>query len=192
LKSNLKLNIREFLKYKFYNSLFVGISVGSIFALYAPLEPRVYSLGGIALAFGMLLIAKFYYKIMNIEYFFKISLFVELILLAVIGYFLLASYSYTSAFVFYCGYQLAFTFGSYLVRAETLFLRKTQPITFVDVVKQKGYLAGMFIAWGFYESLELFFGITDKQIQVYEIHYFLFCMELFIIFYLLKSFKRTK
>ncbi|DAB30291.1 MAG TPA: hypothetical protein CFH84_04980 [Sulfurimonas sp. UBA12504] len=184
--------MREFLKYKFYNSLFVGISVGSIFALYAPLEPRVYSLGGIALAFGMLLIAKFYYKIMNIEYFFKISLFVELILLAVIGYFLLASYSYTSAFVFYCGYQLAFTFGSYLVRAETLFLRKTQPITFVDVVKQKGYLAGMFIAWGFYESLELFFGITDKQIQVYEIHYFLFCMELFIIFYLLKSFKRTK
>ncbi|MDD2789741.1 MAG: hypothetical protein PHU40_03630 [Sulfurimonas sp.] len=190
MKSKLKLNIREFLKYKFYNSLFLGISVGSIFVLYAPLEPSIYSLGGIALAFGMILIAKLYYKIMNIEYFFKISLLVELVLLAIIAYFLLFSYSYTSALILYAGYQLSFAFGSYLVRAETLFLRKTQPIAFVDVIKQKGYLVGMFLSWGFYKILEEFIGISDKQMQVYEIHHFLLFLELLIIFYLFKSFQR--
>ena len=89
----------------------------------------------------------------------------------------------------YAGYQLSFTFGSYLVRAETLFLKKRAPISFVDVIKQKGYLVGMFLSWGFYKSLE-YFGINDKQIQVYDIHYLLLFLELDIIFYLFKSFKR--
>lgn len=185
----LQLRIRAFLKYKFFNSLFLGISVGSIFVLYSPLEPSIYSLGGIALAFGMIAVAKLYYKILNIEYFFKISLFVELVLLAIIGYFLLFSYNYTSALIMYAGYQLSFTFGSYLVRAETLFLKKRAPISFVDVIKQKGYLVGMLLSWGFYKSLE-FIGINDKQEQVYTIHYLLFLLELLIIFSLLKSFQR--
>jgi len=184
-----KLNIREFIKYKCLNSLFLGLSVGSIFVLYTPLQPSIYSVGGIALALGMLIVAKFYYKILNINYFYKISLFVELVLLVVISYFLLFSYSYISAFIIYSGYQITFTFGSYLVRAETLFLKKSKPITLVDVAKQKGYLFGMLLSYIFYKSLEYIFNITDKKSQVYDIHFLLLLLQVIIIFYLLKSFK---
>ena len=189
---NLKLNIAEFLKYKLLNSLFLGISVGSIFILYTPLMPSVYSIGGIFLAIGMLIVAKFYYKILNINYFYKISLFIELVLLCIIFYFLLFSYSYTTALVIYIGYQITFTFGSYLVRAETLFLKKSKPIELVDVAKQKGYLLGMLISYLFYMLLENLFGIVDKQEQVYNVHFLLLAFELLIIYYLIKSFKRVK
>ena len=40
-----------FIRYKFFNSLFLGLSVGAIFTLYAPLEPSIYSLGGVFLPF---------------------------------------------------------------------------------------------------------------------------------------------
>jgi len=187
-----KLNIREFIKYKLLNSAFLGLGVGSIFILYAPLMPSVYSIGGIALAFAMLLLAKFYYKILNINYFFKISLFVELVLLAVVVYFLLFSYSYATALVFYAGYQVTFTFGSYLIRAETLFLKKAKALEFVDVAKQKGYLLGMFLAYLFYDFLEMFLDIRDKQEQVYDMHFLLLGFQILIIYYLLKSFKALK
>lgn len=111
-----KLNTREFIKYKLLNSLFLGFSVGTIFAIYTPLSPSIYSMGGILLAIGMLVIAKFYYKILNMEYFYKISLLVELVLLFAITYFLIFSYNYTTALIYYIGYQLTFTFGSYLIR----------------------------------------------------------------------------
>jgi len=183
------LNIREFLKYKLLNSLFLGLSVGSIFILYTPLMPSVYSIGGIFLALGMLIVAKFYYKILNMEYFYKISLFVELVLLFIIGYFLIFSYSYTTAFIIYIGYQVTFTFGSYLIRAETLFLKRSKSIELVDVAKQKGYLFGMLISYLFYLFIENILSITDKQTQVYDIHLLLLILQLFIIFYLIKSFK---
>lgn len=185
-----KLNIREFLKYKLLNSAFLGLSVGSIFILYAPLMPSVYSIGGIVLAFAMLLLAKLYYKILNINYFFKISLFVEFVLLFLVSYFLIFSYSYTTALIFYIGYQVTFTFGSYLIRAETLFLKKAKALELVDVAKQKGYLFGMFLAYIFYELIEYFFSIVDKQAQVYTIHFLLLVFQFLIIYYLLKSFRK--
>jgi hypothetical protein len=184
-----KLNIREFIKYKLLNSAFLGLSVGSIFILYTPLMPSVYSIGGIALALAMLILAKFYYKILNINYFFKISLFVELVLLAVVLYFLLFSYSYATALIFYIGYQVTFTFGSYLIRAETLFLKKAKALGFVDVAKQKGYLLGMLLSYIFYQFLERFLDVRDKQEQVYDIHFLLLMFQALIIFYLLKSFR---
>lgn len=188
----IKLNIREFLKYKLLNSAFLGLSVGSIFVLYTPLMPSVYSIGGILLALGMLLVAKFYYKILNMNYFYKISLFVELVLLFIITYFLIFSYSYMTALIVYIGYQLTFTFGSYLIRAETLFLKKTKPIELVDVAKQKGYLLGMLVSYLFYTLLEYIFSVNDKQTQVYVIHVLLFFFQLSIIFYLIKSFRKIK
>ncbi len=187
-----KLNIREFLKYKLLNSAFLGLSVGSIFILYTPLMPSVYSVGGILLAIGMLIVAKFYYKILNINYFYKISLFVELVLLFVLTYFLLFSYSYMTALIIYIGYQVTFTFGSYLIRAETLFLKKTKSIELVDVAKQKGYLLGMLVSYLFYTALEYFANISDKQIQVYDIHFLLLALQGLIIFYLIKSFRFTE
>jgi len=183
------INTREFLKYKLLNSMFLGLSVGSIFVLYTPLMPSIYSIGGVLLALSMLVVAKFYYKILNIHYFYKISLFIELILLSVLVYFLLFSYSYITALIIYIGYQITFVFGSYLVRAETLFLKKTKFLEYVDVAKQKGYLLGMVFSYFFYTFLEKFFEIHDKQVQVYNIHFLLVCVEVMIIYYLTHSFR---
>ncbi|HIE73574.1 MAG TPA: hypothetical protein EYQ06_04785 [Flavobacteriales bacterium] len=188
----LKINHRAFISYKFFNSLFTGISVGSIFIIYTPLSPSVYSLGGIVLAALMLVVAMFYAKILNNHYFFRISLFVELVLLAMVVYFLLFSYSYQTALMIYIGYQLSFVFGSYLVRAETLALKKDKILTFVDVAKQAGYLIGLAISFLFYKVLEYRFGIIDNQIQVYNLHYLLVVVEVLIICLLVKSFSKVK
>jgi len=190
--SNLKINTREFIKYKFLNSLFLGISVGSIFIIYSPLEPSIYSFGGILLALAMLFIAKLYSKILNIYYFYRISLFVEIITLILVSGFLIFSYSYTTALLVYIGYQVTFTFGSYLVRAETVLLKKAKILTFLDVAKQKGYLAGMAISFIFYKLLENLFDISNNQIQVYNMHFLLFIMELFTIYILIKAFNNKK
>ena len=120
----LRIDNRNFIKYKFLNSLFLGTSIGSIFTIYNPLEPSIYSIGGIFLAVAMILVATQYSRILNINYFYKISLFVELVILAVIIAFLIFSFSYQIAFTVYIGYQLTFIFGSYLVRGETLLLKK--------------------------------------------------------------------
>jgi len=188
----LKINHRAFISYKFFNSLFTGISVGSIFIIYTPLSPSVYSLGGIVLAALMLVVAMFYAKILNNHYFFRISLFVELVLLAMVVYFLLFSYSYQTALMIYIGYQLSFVFGSYLVRAETLALKKDKILTFVDVAKQAGYLIGLAISFSFYKVLEYRFGIMDNQLQVYNLHYLLVVVEVLIIYLLVKSFSKVK
>ncbi len=39
-----------FLAYKFFNSLFLGLSIGAVFTLYEPLSPAIFSAGGIGLA----------------------------------------------------------------------------------------------------------------------------------------------
>ncbi len=188
----LKINYRAFISYKFFNSLFTGISIGSIFIIYTPLSPSVYSLGGIVLAVLMLVVAMFYAKILNNHYFFRISLFVELVLLVMVVYFLLYSYSYQTALMIYIGYQLSFVFGSYLVRAETLALKKDRILTFVDVAKQAGYLIGLAISFLFYKVLEYRFGIIDNQLQVYNLHYILVLVEVLIIYLLVKSFSKVK
>jgi hypothetical protein len=184
----MQLNTKTFIKYKFLNSLFLGLSIGSIFTIYAPLKPSIYSIGGIILALSMLLIAKFYKKIMNINYFYKISLAVEIVLLVLICYFLIFSYSYTTALFVYIGYQITFVFGSYLVRAETLFLKRSAILGFVDIAKQKGYLSGMLLSFLFYKALE-YLNITQNKIQVYDIHFLLLVVETLIIYFLIKSFK---
>lgn len=186
--SNMKIITREFIKYKFFNSLFLGISVGSIFTIYTPLNPSIYSFGGIILALAMLFIAKLYSKILNTYYFFRISLFVELIAFILIAYFLIFSYSYTTALFVYLGYQITFTFGSYLLRAETVILKRAKILTFLDVTKQKGYLIGMLVSFLFYKLLEYSFGITNNQDLVYYIHYLLLIVEVLTIIYLVKSF----
>ena len=190
LSSSLKINNREFINYKFFNSLFLGLSIGSIFTIYASLDPSIYSIGGVVLAIFMIVIAKQYKKILNIEAFYKISLGVELVILFVIISFIVFSYSYTTALLVYAGYQVTFIFGSYLVRAETMILNNKQILTFIDVKKQQGYLIGMALSFGFYQVMEKFFMITDNQIKVYDLHFFLLALELVIVYFLIKSFKK--
>ena len=187
---DLKIIQRAFVLYKFFNSLFLGVSVGSIFTIYTPLEPSVYSIGGIVLALGMLIVAKQYHKILNTSYFYRISLLVELVILALVIGFLIFSYSYQTALWVYIGYQLTFIFGSYLVRAETLVLKKDDILTRVDTAKQFGYLTGMGLSYGFYKLIEFAWQINDNQEQVYALHFILFAVELVVIAFLLKAFKK--
>ncbi|MGC6470891.1 MAG: hypothetical protein ACON4E_06445 [Flavobacteriales bacterium] len=173
------------------NSLFLGVSIGCIFTIYEPLEPSVYSLGGVILAVAMLIVARFYHKILNTYYFFRISLLVELVVLLMLICFLVFSYSYQIALLTYIGYQLTFIFGSYLVRAETLVLNDDITLTKVDTAKQIGYLVGMLISYLFYESSEYFEILSDKQEQVYFIHFPLILIEILVIIFLTKAFSKS-
>ena len=165
--NNLQLNHRNYIIYKFFNSLFLGTSIGSVFIIYSPLEPAIYSIGGIVLALGLMGVALFYEKILNIGYFYIISLFVEVVILAVLISFLIFSYSYEIALCVYIGYQVTFIFGSYLGRVETLLLKKKRILKAVDISKQAGYMIGLLLSYVVF----LFIGIkasdlNDKKLQL--------------------------
>lgn len=165
--NNLQLNHRNYIIYKFFNSLFLGTSIGSVFIIYSPLEPAIYSIGGIVLALGLMGVALFYEKILNIGYFYIISLFVEIVILAVLIAFLIFSYSYEIALCVYIGYQVTFIFGSYLGRVETLLLKKKRILKAVDISKQAGYMIGLLLSYVVF----LFIGIkasdlNDKKLQL--------------------------
>ena len=188
----MKLNNKVFLAYKLLNSSFTGLSVGVIFAIYQPLDPSIYSIGGMVLAAGMLVIAKFYDKLLNIKSFFRISILVETLMLLTIITFLLLQYSLTSALLIYMGYQLTFIFGGYLVRAETLVAKDKELLGKIDVNKQIGYLVGLGASFLFYKVLEYGFEITDSKTQISILHYFLISLQILIILLLLKSFTKEK
>ena len=192
ISRKLRINNRNFIKYKFFNSLFLGTSIGSIFTIYTPLEPSVYSIGGIILAVGMLIVATLYSKILNINYFYKISLFVELVILSVIVAFLLFSFNYQIALLVYIGYQITFMFGSYLMRGETLILKKDRILTLVVMSNQFGYLVGLLLSYLFYKAIEYQFQIIDNQSQVFYIHYLLLFIESLVIIFLIRSFEKFK
>ncbi len=188
----MKIKPKIYIWYKFFNSSFTGLSIGSIFTIYSPLEPSIYSIGGILLAIGMMIVAKFYEKIMTVPKFFVISVFVELVILFLVIFFLLHPYTYMTALLIYAGYQLTFVFGSYLVRAETLILRKKHLLSLVDIYKQAGYLTGLVVSFIFYKSLEYGFGITTNEEKVYLLHFLLLWTELIIIYLLYRSFFSKK
>ena len=187
----LKIIPHWFIRYKFFNSLFLGVSIGAVFTLYGPLEPSIYSLGGVVLAMGMLLVARLYRYILNADWFFRISLFVEVILLFAMLYFMYASYSYQTALLLYLGYQATFLFGNYLIRAETLLLRTDALLTKLDTAKQLGYLLGMGIAYIVYKLFS-HYGISDSQDQVYDLHFLLIAIEVVVIILIIKSFRRER
>jgi hypothetical protein len=188
----MKILPRPYIRYKGVNSFFMGLTVGSIFTIYAVLDPSVFSLGGIVLALGMLAVARFYEKILNLRMFFYISLFVELVMLVLVVGYLALPYGFATALFVYAGYQLTFMFGSYLVRGETLFLARKQILSWLDMAKQAGYLAGMLASWLFYKVLSWGFGIEDHARQVYLLHWPLLLTELLIIWLLLRSFEKVE
>ncbi len=185
----LKIIPKWFARYKFFNSLFLGLSVGAIFTIYTPLEPSIYSLGGIILAIFTIVIARFYDDILNTRWFFRVSLLVELILLIAMVYFLLEPYTYQTALLVYLGYQATFVFGSYLVRAETLLLSDKTILTKLDTLKQLGYLVGLAGSYAFYKIMS-HVDIIDKETQVYNLHYILIAIEVAIIILIFKSFTK--
>ena len=190
----MKLNEKPFLTYKLLNSSFTGLSIGILMTIYEPIndyDVSSYSVGGMILALGMLLVAKFYDKLLNIRSFFKISILVEVIILLTLIIFLLLEQSLTSALLIYCGYQITFIFGNYLVRAETLVAKEKKLLSKIDVNKQIGYLLGLVGSFIFYKALQIGFGIEYAIAQIKILHYFLISLEIIIIFSLFKSFNKS-
>jgi len=187
----LKLKEKYFLWYKLLNSSFTGLSIGILFTIYQPLtDPSIYSLGGIVLATAMLVIAKFYDRLLNIRKFFQISLGVEIIMMFILLLFMILQYTFISALLVYMGYQLTFIFGGYLVRAETLVAKDKELIGKIDINKQLGYLFGLGLSFLFYKALEYGFNITDAKMQINILHYFLVALQAIIILILANSFKK--
>ncbi len=179
------INHNYYIAYKLFNALFAGLALGSVMSIYAPLKPSIYSLGGIALALGMIIVARMYEKILTIQWFYRFTLLVEVVLFGVILFFLSTEFSYQSALLMYIGYQITFIFSSYLIRAETLFLSETYMLIRIDTVKQIGTLIGMAVAYVFYKFLE---DKTNIE-QVCTMHYILLAIQVIVIFLVYRSFR---
>ena len=186
--SNLTIDNSNYLKYKFFNSLFLGISVGSYITIYSPLDIKTFSIGGIFLAVAMIVIAKYYNKIININFFKKISLTVEYCILISLLILLIFSYSYAISLAIYIIYQITFSFGSYLVRTETMLFNDKKIISKLDVIKQQGTLIGMGFSFVFYKLIENYLLIDDNETQVYYVHFVLVIVQLMTIVFLTNSF----
>ncbi|BDY13767.1 hypothetical protein [Hydrogenimonas cancrithermarum] len=183
---------RNYIGYKGVNSFFTGMTVGAVFTIYAALDPSIFSLGGIVLAVGMLVIAKFYETILNLRAFYRISLLVEWVMLGLVALYLFRPYAFSTALLVYAGYQVTFMFGAYLVRAETLFLNRKRILSWLDMAKQTGYLAGMLVSWLFYKMLVWGWHIEDHARQVYYLHWLLLVTEILILRLLVRSFEKVE
>ena len=170
--------------------MFTGLSLGTVFIIYSPLHPSVYSIGGVALAVATMVIATLYNKLIKIEYFYLISLCVEIVILIIVLAVLIFSLSPKIASIVYIGYQITFFFGSYLVRCETLLLRSKKVLTKVDIFKQLGYLMGLAISYVTYKWFEYYLLVMDNKDQVYLMHYCLLVNEIIVIVFLYFSFNK--
>jgi len=166
-----------FIRYKFLNSLFLGLSIGTVFVLYTPLSPAVFSAGGIGLALGTLAVATQYRRILTPAWFFRLSLLVEVVTLSGVVAVLFLPLELPLALFVYLGYQVTFALGNYLVRCETLLLVSVEQLRKLDVAKQAGYLLGMAAAWAIYEGLAAISGLTERTNQVFAIHRVLVVIE---------------
>jgi putative membrane protein len=189
-RRSMQLVEKNFLIYKLLNSSFTGLSIGILFKIYEPLDPEIYSIGGMVLAVAMIVIAKFYERLLNIQSFYRISLFVEAVMLLTVISFLVLGYSLTSALVIYCGYQLTFIFGGYLVRAETLVTHRKELLSKIDMLKQAGYLVGLGASFLFYKVLDMGLGITVPNDQIIVLHYVLILLQSIILLLVISSFKK--
>ena len=182
------LNFGWFLAYKFFNSLFLGLSIGAVFTLYEPLSPATFSAGGVGLALATMVIATQYHRIFDPWWFFRLSLGVEVIILfGVIGV-LIYPIEQPLALFIYLGYQVTFALGSYLVRCETLLVVEQRRLTQLDVTKQIAYLIGMGASWAAYLMMENHFAVVDKAAQVVAIHGPLLVVEAAVIACLVLAF----
>jgi len=185
------LNFGWFLAYKFFNSLFLGLSIGAVFTLYEPLSPATFSAGGVGLALATMVIATQYHRIFDPWWFFRLSLGVEVIILfGVIGV-LIYPIEQPLALFIYLGYQVTFALGSYLVRCETLLVVEQRRLTQLDVTKQIAYLIGMGASWAAYLLMENHFAVVDKAAQVVAIHGPLLAVEAAVIACLVLAFSRA-
>ena len=181
-----------FIRYKFLNSLFLGLSVGAVFVLYTPLSPTVFSAGGLGLAVGTLIVATQYRRILAPAWFFRLSLLVELITLSGVAAVLILPIELPLALFVYIGYQITFSLGNYLVRCETLLMVALDQLRRLDVAKQAGYLLGMAVAWALYTGLERLADLTSEAAQVVSLHWLLLGVEVSVLIALWQAFNKDQ
>lgn len=100
--------------------------------------------------------------------------------------------SLVSALLIYIGYQFTFTFGGYLVRAETLVASDKELLGKIDFNKQLGYLVGLGASFIFYYTLNNGFEIVDKISQITILHYLLILLQVSIVLFLNASFSKKE
>ena len=181
-----------FIRYKFLNSLFLGLSVGAVFVLYTPLSPAVFSAGGLGLALGTLIVATQYQRILVPAWFFRLSIAVELITLSGVTAVLVLPIALPLALFVYVGYQITFSLGNYLVRCETLLMGSVEQLRQLDIAKQAGYLLGMAAAWAIYTGLEHWLMVSEETAQVVSLHWALWGLEVMVLGALWGAFNRDQ
>ena len=181
-----------FIRYKFLNSLFLGLSVGAVFVLYTPLSPAVFSAGGLGLALGTLIVATQYRRILVPAWFFRLSIAVELITLSGVTAVLVLPIALPLALFVYIGYQITFSLGNYLVRCETLLMGSVEQLRQLDIAKQAGYLLGMAAAWAIYTGLEHWLMVSEETAQVVSLHWALWGLEVMVLGALWGAFNRDQ
>ena len=181
-----------FIRYKFLNSLFLGLSVGAVFVLYTPLSPAVFSAGGLGLALGTLIVATQYRRILVPAWFFRLSIAVELITLSGVTAVLVLPIALPLALFVYIGYQITFSLGNYLVRCETLLMGSVEQLRQLDIAKQAGYLLGMAAAWAIYTGLEHWLMVSEETAQVVSLHWVLWGLEVLVLFALCGAFNQDQ
>ncbi|MEK9792190.1 MAG: hypothetical protein VW317_05740 [Halieaceae bacterium] len=181
-----------FIRYKFLNSLFLGLSVGAVFVLYTPLSPAVFSAGGLGLALGTLIVATQYRRILVPAWFFRLSIAVELITLSGVTAVLVLPIALPLALFVYIGYQITFSLGNYLVRCETLLMGSVEQLRQLDIAKQAGYLLGMASAWAIYTGLEHWLMVSEETAQVVSLHWVLWGLEVMVLGALWGAFNRDQ
>ena len=181
-----------FIRYKFLNSLFLGLSVGAVFVLYTPLSPAVFSAGGLGLALGTLIVATQYQRILVPAWFFRLSIAVELITLSGVTAVLVLPIALPLALFVYIGYQITFSLGNYLVRCETLLMGSVEQLRQLDIAKQAGYLLGMAAAWAIYTGLEHWLRVSEETAQVVSLHWALWGLEVMVLGALWGAFNRDQ
>jgi len=181
-----------FIRYKFLNSLFLGLSVVAVSVKNTPLSPAVFSAGGLGLAVGTLIVATQYRRILAPAWFFRLSLLVELITLSGVAAVLILPIEVPLALFVYIGYQITFSLGNYLVRCETLLMVAVDQLRRLDVAKQAGYLLGMAVAWALYAGLERWAGLTSEAAQVVSLHWLLLGVEVSVLIALWQAFNKDQ
>ena len=185
------LRLKPFVAYKSINAFFQGVWGTAYVALMAPLPPEAFSIGPLAFALGPLLVALGYSRLLNLPWFFRISVSVEVIALLSVVAVLLYPQSFLLAAGVYFGFQLALIFGNYLVRLETLVIAK-ESFKPVDIGKTLGALAGALFALGFYQWARTWLGTDDSLVLIQYLHYPLLIVQLSNLTLLLASFDRAK
>jgi hypothetical protein len=117
---------------------------------------------------------------------------VELMMLITAVIFIFLQISLLSALLIYIGYQFTFTFGGFLIRAETLIANDKELLGKIDFNKQLGYLVGLGASFVFYYTLKNGFEIVEPKSQIIILHYLLIILQVLIVLFLQASFSRKE